>query len=115
MFPENPALAMERGFAEAERAFLDFAGNSAIKDYGQHEPSGSCAVCLLIVDDKCYLANVGDSRGIMSVDGGERMIVLSDDHKPEKPAETQRILDNGGKIYQDKYISLDETTKSTNL
>ena len=48
----------------------------------------------------CYLANVGDSRAIMSVDGGEKILALSRDHKPEAPDETKRIEDNGGRIYQ---------------
>jgi protein phosphatase 2C family protein 2/3 len=48
----------------------------------------------------CYLANVGDSRAIMSVDGGEKILLLSRDHKPEAPDETKRIEENGGRIYQ---------------
>lgn len=48
----------------------------------------------------CYVANVGDSRAIMSVDGGEKILVLSKDHKPESETETMRIEKNGGKIYQ---------------
>jgi serine/threonine protein phosphatase PrpC len=48
----------------------------------------------------CYLANVGDSRAIMSVDGGEKILALSRDHKPEAPDETKRIEENGGRIYQ---------------
>lgn len=62
--------------------------------------SGSCAVLALIVGDMCYLANVGDSRAIMSVDGGEKIMVLSRDHKPEEANETKRIEENGGRIYQ---------------
>ena len=30
------------------------------------EKSGSCAVIALIVGEMCYIANVGDSRAIMS-------------------------------------------------
>ena len=48
----------------------------------------------------CYVANVGDSRAIMSVDGGEKILVLSKDHKPESDEERQRIEENGGRIYQ---------------
>jgi serine/threonine protein phosphatase PrpC len=39
----------------------------------------------------CYVGNVGDSRGIMSVDGGEKILLLSKDHKPESEEETERI------------------------
>jgi serine/threonine protein phosphatase PrpC len=48
----------------------------------------------------CYVANVGDSRAIMSVDGGEKILMLSKDHKPEDPDETHRIETHGGRIYQ---------------
>ena len=35
--------------------------------------SGSCAIVILIVDRKVYVANVGDSRATMSCDGGRRI------------------------------------------
>lgn len=41
----------------------------------------------MIVNDMCYVANVGDSRAIMSVDGGEKILILSNDHKPEAESE----------------------------
>jgi protein phosphatase 2C family protein 2/3 len=47
----------------------------------------------------CYVANVGDSRAIMSVDGGEKILLLSKDHKPEGDDEKLRIESNGGRIY----------------
>lgn len=62
--------------------------------------SGSCAIVILIVDQKVYVANVGDSRAIMSAEGGKRACNLSVDHKPNEERESLRILHNGGKIYQ---------------
>lgn len=47
----------------------------------------------------CYIANVGDSRAIMSVDGGEKIMLLSKDHKPETHDEKRRIEQAGGRIY----------------
>lgn len=37
------------------------------------ERSGSCSVSIMIVGDTCYVANVGDSRAILSQDGGKRV------------------------------------------
>jgi serine/threonine protein phosphatase PrpC len=34
------------------------------------DKSGSCAIAVLIVDDMCYIANVGDSRAMLSQNGG---------------------------------------------
>lgn len=48
----------------------------------------------------CYIANVGDSRAVMSGEGGNKVYNLSRDHKPNEENEQKRILDGGGKIYQ---------------
>ena len=64
------------------------------------DSSGSCALMPLIVDRTCYIANVGDSRAILSAKGGLKTIVLSRDHKPEDPRERKRIIENGGTVYQ---------------
>lgn len=53
-----------------------------------------------LLDDVVYIANVGDSRALMSVDGGKYTVMLSTDHKPNDEAETKRIVEAGGRIYQ---------------
>lgn len=44
----------------------------------------------------CYVANVGDSRAIISKDGGKICENLSRDHKPEDDYEYTRIIKAGG-------------------
>jgi len=46
------------------------------------DPSGSCAIIALIINSVCYIANVGDSRAIMSGNNGKKLFPLSRDHKP---------------------------------
>ena len=53
---------------------------------------------VMFIDKKVYIANVGDSRGIMSMKGGKEVMSLSTDHKPDM--EHQRITAAGGKVYQ---------------
>ena len=49
--------------------------------------------------DMCFVANVGDSRSVMSGDSGNKIFVLSKDHKPLDEDEHKRIVEGGGKIY----------------
>lgn len=62
--------------------------------------SGSCLLVTLFVDDVCYIANLGDSRAIMSTESGRMAFNLSRDHRPSDPREQQRILSAGGRIYR---------------
>jgi len=46
------------------------------------DKSGSCAIVALLVEKKVFIINVGDSRAMMSSDGGNFSMNLSIDHKP---------------------------------
>lgn len=54
----------------------------------------------ILIDDICYIANVGDSRAIMSSTHGKKVLALSRDHKPNDEDEAKRIIELGGKVYQ---------------
>jgi len=73
------------------------------------DKSGSCAIVALLVEKKVYVVNVGDSRAIMSADGGNYCINLSIDHKPNDDTEQKRILKHGGRVYQTQTIARGET------
>lgn len=45
------------------------------------------------------MANVGDSRAVLSCDGGTKHTALSNDHKPGDDNEAKRIKEAGGEIY----------------
>jgi serine/threonine protein phosphatase PrpC len=60
------------------------------------DKSGSCAIIILTVEKECYIANVGDSRAVLSSDSGMKIFDLSQDHRPNEEAEFYRIQDNGG-------------------
>jgi len=79
---------------------------------GKIDNSGSCAIIVLILgkffyciviniikDDYCYVANIGDSRAILSKNNGKEIIALSRDHKPSNKYEQIRIKNSGAKLY----------------
>jgi serine/threonine protein phosphatase PrpC len=86
-----------RGFEKAEKAFMDKIYNPATREL--KDKSGSCAIVVLIVQEICYVANVGDSRAVLSCEGGQKVYPLSLDHKPGEDCETERIRAAGGQIY----------------
>lgn len=94
-FPLNPRQALVNGFAKAESEFIDLAEKQIPID-----KSGSCANVVLLIGDICYIANVGDSRAILSMNLGARTLDLSRDHKPCDSSEQDRILEAGGSVYR---------------
>jgi protein phosphatase 2C family protein 2/3 len=56
----------------------------------------------LIINDTCYVANVGDSRAVLSCERGLKLHELSQDHKPNLPSERERIERFGGKVYHNE-------------
>lgn len=88
-FPLDPRKALKEGFKKAERVMME-----------KEETSGSTANVILIVGDHCFMGNVGDSRSVMSVRGGEVTKELSMDHKPYRRSELKRIMKAGGRVYQ---------------
>lgn len=57
--------------------------------------AGTTALIAVIEDSKLYVANVGDSRGVMCDNRGNA-IPLSFDHKPQQMRERKRIKEAGG-------------------
>jgi protein phosphatase 2C family protein 2/3 len=48
----------------------------------------------------CYVANLGDSRAILSEGGSKQLSVITKDHKPDDETEQLRIESNGGYIFK---------------
>jgi serine/threonine protein phosphatase PrpC len=78
-FPWNPKEAIRRGFAAAEEAWLRFACSE-----DELDKSGSTGCVVMIINDVCFVANVGDSRAIMSGSRGTKVYPLTKDHKPNE-------------------------------
>lgn len=100
LFPEKISKALKEAFYDAERIFYE--KNKPLNLIDGYEKSGSCAIVVIIYDNVCYCANLGDSRAIYSEKGSEIVKQLSMDHKPETQSERDRIVKAGGSIYQNK-------------
>lgn len=58
--------------------------------------AGCTANVVLITPEKIYVANAGDSRSALIQNN--KVVVLSEDHKPSLKREEERIIKSGGKI-----------------
>ena len=105
-FPNNPVKALEYAFDKAEEEFYMIYEKS---------DSGSCAIVCLLIDDVIYVANLGDSRLIISNNNGKNYRILTNDHNLYNENERKRIEMNGSTIYQEK-IQLNQyiTNKNNN-
>lgn len=84
-------LALEEALKEAFlRTDSEFAAD------GSAAMVGSTAVVALVGSRKAWVANCGDSRAVLC--RGSRAIQLTDDHKPEREDEAERVEKAGGQV-----------------
>ena len=69
-----------------------------------YEISGSCLISVLIVENKIFVINCGDSRAVLGTKFKEKKVALemSIDHKPTREDEMKRINESNGEV-TDKY------------
>ena len=78
---------LKDGFLATDRAILN--------DPKYEEEVSGCTACVsLISGNKIYVANAGDSRGVLGIKG--RAKPMSQDHKPQLETEKNRITAAGG-------------------
>ena len=103
-FPLYTLQAIKSAFLQAEKNFFSMATN--IETGKLLDISGSCAVSALIMDEWCFVINLGDSRGLYSFDSGNKLYQITRDHKPNDIIEKERIEKAGGKVYKDDEVIL---------
>ncbi|XP_047094587.1 probable protein phosphatase 2C 52 [Lolium rigidum] len=86
-FMTDTKLAISETYKKTDSEFLDSEVNT-------HRDDGSTASTAVLVGNHLYVANVGDSRAVISKSG--KAIALSDDHKPNRSDERKRIESAGG-------------------
>ncbi|OIV89431.1 hypothetical protein TanjilG_21889 [Lupinus angustifolius] len=89
MFLTDAKLALSETYQQTDADFLNSEKDTFRDD-------GSTASTAILVDNHLYVANVGDSRTIISKAG--KAIALSEDHKPNRSDERKRIENAGGVV-----------------
>lgn len=87
---KNPKEALKAAFINLDQQLFNKAG-SRLMGMG-------CTAIVAVVDKKnrhIYLCNLGDSRGIV-LDSHGKVLLATNDHKPDDPAERARIENAGG-------------------
>ncbi|KAI3712520.1 hypothetical protein L1987_71078 [Smallanthus sonchifolius] len=88
-FLTNTRLAISETYQHTDADFLE-SGKDMFRD------DGSTASTAVLVGNHLYVANVGDSRTVISKAG--KAIPLSEDHKPNRSDERKRIENAGGVV-----------------
>ncbi|XP_023560362.1 probable protein phosphatase 1N [Octodon degus] len=86
--PEGVRGALRRAFLNADERLRAL--------WPRGEAGGSTAVALLVSPSFLYLAHCGDSRAVLSRAGA--VAFSTEDHRPLRPRERERIYDAGGTI-----------------
>jgi protein phosphatase PTC2/3 len=97
-FPFKLKIAIQESFQEADDNFLKIAQEKG-------DMSGSCAIVILVIGDKCIVASTGDSRALVSSHKGSKFISLVSVHKPTDATENDRIVQAGGSISSNYIIN----------
>jgi serine/threonine protein phosphatase PrpC len=88
-------------FGHGQTAFTVTTPNGLVRDVSTHGPAfsnGTTAVVALIEDNcRVIVANAGDSACFLS--RNRQLVRLSNDHKPNCPAEHARIIKAGGTVH----------------
>ncbi|XP_021729054.1 probable protein phosphatase 2C 76 isoform X2 [Chenopodium quinoa] len=88
-FIEDTKVAISETYKKTDAEFLDSEKDTFRDD-------GSTASTAVLVENHLYVANVGDSRTVISKAG--KAIALSEDHKPNRLDERKRIESAGGVV-----------------
>lgn len=104
--------ALEEIFLKMDEILLSAEGEKQLRQWKRDSESKSMAGCTanvcLISPTEVYCANAGDSRTIV-FDADGTVVPLSHDHKPDVPAEKERILAANG------YVSEGRVNDNLNL
>lgn len=99
-FPSNIKKAILNAFYECEDKILKILKPSNCIFSCNYDSSGSCASVVIIANDQCYVANLGNSKVLVSEDTSQKIYNLFLGHDANNNKEKKRIEEFGGYIYR---------------
>ena len=104
-FPNDPKLALLNAFERADETFkqdnappIPAKGKKVV--IPKFDESSCTAIVVVFVDDLCYVANLGDSRAVLSESNSTKIYQVTKEHRPTEESERLRVINSGGYIYQ---------------
>jgi len=89
-FGTDVAEAVGSAFLKADKTFVELAEKQEMRD-------GTTAVAAYVRGGQLLVANVGDSRAVLSRNG--EAVALTEDHRPSIESEQLRIESRGGTVF----------------
>ena len=92
-FATSPSRALNRAFLKTDEQFLKVARSGFYED-------GTTAIVAIVRDEEIFVGNAGDSRAVLILkDAQDGVVELSQDHKPNRRDEQERIEKAGGIVH----------------
>jgi len=98
-FPDDPGAAMIEAFEKAQKELV----GHALENSWDVQASGSTAVACMWKGNVVITANAGDSRCVIGSEATRQVLFETEDHKPNTPAEKERIEASGGEVRTQTY------------
>jgi serine/threonine protein phosphatase PrpC len=98
MLLSQPASSIYNTFQLLEEKVLK--EDALSEQGGVSDKSGSSALTALIIESKCFIAWLGDSRAILSKNCGKQIFQLTSEHKPADYQEQTRVRECRGSVFK---------------
>ncbi|XP_071482557.1 integrin-linked kinase-associated serine/threonine phosphatase 2C-like [Diadema antillarum] len=118
-FPQGEATNRDKEIKKCMIDTFKVTDEAFLKQASASKPvwkDGSTAVCVLVVDNTLYIANLGDSKAILCrfnpETGRHQPLPLTKDHSPTQYEERIRIQKAGGYVRDGRVMGIVEVSRS---
>ncbi|XP_033107668.1 integrin-linked kinase-associated serine/threonine phosphatase 2C-like [Anneissia japonica] len=118
-FPKTDVVSLDK---EVKRCLIDsfkLTDEQFLKEASANKPNwkdGSTAICVLVVNNALYIANIGDSKALLcrfnEESKNDHFLPLSKDHNPTDYEERMRIQKAGGTVRNGRVMGILEVSRS---